>query len=409
MDERHLIFLSYASPDRERVFEYYDFFSNKNFQVWMDKRSIKGGQNWEFEIKRALQKAAIIIVFLSRNSVNRRGYVQREIKIALDQARDKLIDDIYIIPVMLDTGVPVPAQLDDIHILRPEDGDTMQAAAEAIELQLRELGAEAARIQGESELRWTLTTHKDSWDGLPGYEVEYQLPRFHSDVYPQVSEITDIIRGWLLSQAMGERAVKYEQDCDSFNFGQNRFQRQNSWEASCGDPKIKARVATVAYSIWWYGAGAAHPNHGFKTFTFTLDPVTQINRLESIFKVPQTVLPCIQAAVRESLLAERFEGMTSDDEPLALDPEWVERGTEAWDDFTNFVFGDDGIEILFGSYHVAPYAFGPQTAVVPYEKIALFMKKHFACALGVEHLQSGNQPWPFQPSSQAALENKTSG
>ena len=105
MDEQNLVFLSYASPDRDRVFEFCDDLSRRGFNVWMDKRRIKGGQNWDFEINRALQKAVVIVVFLSTNSVNRRGYAQREIKIALDQARDRLIDDIYLIPVILDGGV----------------------------------------------------------------------------------------------------------------------------------------------------------------------------------------------------------------------------------------------------------------------------------------------------------------
>ena len=78
----------------------------------MDKRRLKGGQNWDFEIKRALQKATVIVVFLSSNSVDRRGYAQREIKAALDQAGDKLIDDIYLIPVMLDErGCPSRSSL----------------------------------------------------------------------------------------------------------------------------------------------------------------------------------------------------------------------------------------------------------------------------------------------------------
>lgn len=395
MDEQHLIFLSYASPDRERVFEYYDYLSSKGFQVWMDKRRIKGGQNWDFEIKRALQKATIIIVFISQNSVDRRGYAQREIKIALDQANDRLVDDIYVIPVLLDAGIAIPPELAQIQVLIPEDGDQMEAAAEAIDLQLERLGAESARIQGETELRWTLTSHKDSWDGLPGYEITYQVPRFHSDVYPQVGEITHIIRGWLVDQAMGERAIKYDQGATFLNFGQSRFRRQNSWEASCGEPRIRAGVVTVAYNVWWYGAGAAHPNNGFQTFAFTVDPVTHIRLLSDIFEVPEVAFPIVQKAVREQLLGRSFEGMTSDDTPLGLERSWVEDGTKDWGDLSNFVFSEDGIEFLFGSYHVAAYAFGPLSACIPYEAVAHLMKTHFACALGVEHLRHDAKPWPY--------------
>ena len=55
------IFISYASPDRERVLEYFDWLKKNGFNVWMDCRSIKAGQNWDFEIKRGLDKATFIL------------------------------------------------------------------------------------------------------------------------------------------------------------------------------------------------------------------------------------------------------------------------------------------------------------------------------------------------------------
>jgi len=410
MQAPHLIFLSYASPDRNRVLDWYDWLSSKGFEVWMDKRRLKGGQNWDFEIKRALQKASVVIVFLSCNSVDRRGYAQREIKAALDQAQEKLIEDIYLIPVMLDDGVAIPPELASIQVIRAEDGDQMEAAAEAITTQLERLGAETARIQGESELRWTITTHKDQWDGLPGYESSYQLPRFHSDVYPQVSEITQTLQGWLVSQVMAQRAVKFNQDSDCCNFGQSRFQRQNSWDASCGEPKLKGRVVTIAYTIWWYSAGAAHSNFGFQTFAFTLDPITQFTSLADLFLDKPAAFQLIQGTVREQLLGRSVEGMTNSGEAIQLSEDYVHNGTKDWEDFESFVFGKDGIEFLFGAYQVAPYAFGAQTASIPYALLAKLMQRHVACALGIEHLYYELKPWPFPlndkegPAAQAATD-----
>lgn len=400
MNEQHLIFMSYDSADRERVFEYYDFLTGKGLPIWMDKRRIKGGQDWDFECMRALQKASIVVVFLSHNYVSSQGYAQRESKVALDQARAKKADEIYIIPVLLDADLPIPSEYANIHVLRAEDGDPKQATAEAIDLRLEQLEAETARIQGESELSWTLTTHKDVWDGLPGYESEYQVPSLASDLYPHACEITDVVRGWLLDQVMGEREVKFGQDSEFMNFGQGRHRRQNSWEASCGDPKIKGTLVTIAYSIWWYGAGAAHPNQGFHTFAFTLDPVTQIKSLEDIFETPDEALLIIQAEVRTALLAQRFD--EGEGEAFRLDQEWVDGGTKEWGDFGNFVFGEDGIEFLFGSYHVAPYAYGPQTAIVSYQAIVKLMKKHIASALGVEHLQHDWTPFTAAGDEQDA-------
>lgn len=45
------------------------------------------GQNWELEIQRAARASDIVLVCLSSESVTKAGFMQREIKQALDVAR----------------------------------------------------------------------------------------------------------------------------------------------------------------------------------------------------------------------------------------------------------------------------------------------------------------------------------
>jgi TIR domain len=54
------------------------------FEPWLDEEELLPGQEWAREIPRALQTSDFILIFLSRNSVAKRGYVQREMKLALD-------------------------------------------------------------------------------------------------------------------------------------------------------------------------------------------------------------------------------------------------------------------------------------------------------------------------------------
>jgi hypothetical protein len=278
MEEKALIFLSYASPDYDRVHEYYVALVNDGLDPWLDKEKLVAGQNWDFEIKRALAKATIIVVFLSENSVTRRGYVQREIKIALDQAEAKLHDDIYLIPVMLDEVI-IPAQLQAIQVIGASTDDPYKQLSRAIDEQLKRLGLENIRLQGDSQLRWNMIWHRDTWEGLPGYDTSYQVPRFFSDQNPQASEMTDVIRGWAATEAMEQREVKFSQSTEFCNFGQNPFFRMNTWEASCASPTVRERVVSISYAVHWMGAGAAHPNMHFKTFAFTINPTTQIMSL----------------------------------------------------------------------------------------------------------------------------------
>ncbi|MFK4872256.1 TIR domain-containing protein [Novosphingobium sp. ZW T3_23] len=395
MDNQNLIFLSYASPDRDAVLRFHDDLASAGYNVWMDKHRLKGGQNWDFEIKKALQQAVIIVVFLSGNSVDRRGYAQREIKIALDQANDRLVDDIYLIPLLLESDTPIPDQLSRIQAIGVDDHDPRDALKDAITHQLGRLGVETAKAQAEANLRWTMTTYRDAWEGLPGYEVSYQLPHFSSLENPQVGEITDVVRGWLQSQAMAQREVKFSQSSELFNFGEKKFSRQNTWESACNEPIIKGGVLSLIYSIWWYGAKAMHPNQYFATFCFSINPVTQFRSLEELFENADEAFLLIQSQCREQLLAMNFDEMTNDNTELRLDKGYVEDGTKEWSDFGSFALREDGINVLFSTYQVAPYAFGPQSAHISYEVVAPMIRKEMACLLGIEHLQSKARKWPF--------------
>ena len=96
------IFLSYAREDREKVERLYQKLSKAGFKPWMDTKDILPGEKWPSSIRRAIRDSDFFLVCLSTNSVKKRGWVQREMKQALDLWQEKLEDDIYLIPVRLE-------------------------------------------------------------------------------------------------------------------------------------------------------------------------------------------------------------------------------------------------------------------------------------------------------------------
>lgn len=99
------IFLCYANPDKRKITTLYRNLTLAGFYPWMDKKSIHGGEKWELAIRKAIRSSDFFIICLSKNSVNRRGFMQKEIKIALDIWDEKLEDDIFMIPVRLEDCV----------------------------------------------------------------------------------------------------------------------------------------------------------------------------------------------------------------------------------------------------------------------------------------------------------------
>jgi TIR domain len=60
------------------------------------------GQVWEREIPSAVQSSDAVLVCLSSRPVAKTGYLQREIKFALDAAEEQSDDSIFIVPAKLE-------------------------------------------------------------------------------------------------------------------------------------------------------------------------------------------------------------------------------------------------------------------------------------------------------------------
>jgi hypothetical protein len=70
--------------------------------IWLDEEKLLPGQDWEYEIEKALDESDAVIVALSTRSVTKEGYVQKELRFVIDIALEKPEGTIFILPVRLD-------------------------------------------------------------------------------------------------------------------------------------------------------------------------------------------------------------------------------------------------------------------------------------------------------------------
>lgn len=108
------IFLSYSTKDRVKVEKFYNVLTNEGYLPWMDKKSLYPGDIWAKSITRNIQLSDFFITCLSNNSVNRKCYLKKEIKLALEVLQKRKRKDIVIIPVRLEPCV-VPKVLSEFH------------------------------------------------------------------------------------------------------------------------------------------------------------------------------------------------------------------------------------------------------------------------------------------------------
>lgn len=97
------VFLCYASPDKSVVRALSQRLSLEDWiDVWIDENKLLPGQDWRINILDAVETSDIVIICLSNNSVNKEGYVQKELRYAQEIALEKPEDSIFLIPLRLE-------------------------------------------------------------------------------------------------------------------------------------------------------------------------------------------------------------------------------------------------------------------------------------------------------------------
>jgi len=109
------VFICYAREDVEMAKRLYDDLERAGVSPWLDRKKLLPGQNWKRAIKQAMKDSAYVLALLSSNSVSKTGYVQKELREALDLLEHFPPSKIFIIPARLDDCRPVDERLQDLH------------------------------------------------------------------------------------------------------------------------------------------------------------------------------------------------------------------------------------------------------------------------------------------------------
>jgi hypothetical protein len=96
------VFICHSSGDKTVVRTFYNRLKGDGFAPWLDEEDLLPGQEWDSEIRGAVRASGVVVVCLSRSAITKEGYVQKEIKLALDVAEEKPERTIFLIPARLE-------------------------------------------------------------------------------------------------------------------------------------------------------------------------------------------------------------------------------------------------------------------------------------------------------------------
>ncbi len=80
------IFLCHTAADKPAVRDLYHRLRADGFGPWLDEEDLLPGQKWQREIPKVVTASDVVIVCLSNAALTKAGFVQEEIKFALDVA-----------------------------------------------------------------------------------------------------------------------------------------------------------------------------------------------------------------------------------------------------------------------------------------------------------------------------------
>ncbi len=132
-------FLCHCHADKAAVRELWRRLRDEGIDPWLDAEALLPGQDWNLEIHRAVRTSDVVIVCLSRKATTKAGYVQKEIKFALDLADEQPQGTSFLIPVRLEE-CDVPERLQALHRVDLFDQDGYPKLLRALQGHARRVG-----------------------------------------------------------------------------------------------------------------------------------------------------------------------------------------------------------------------------------------------------------------------------
>lgn len=368
------VFISHASEDLAVAEQLYDYLTRYHYEPWLDKKNILPGQNWNMEIRMALRKADFVVILLSKTAVSKRGYIQREFKLALEYLEEKLDSDIYIIPCKLD-DCEVPDQLSQsqwVELKHPNSFDqivnalntqrkiyqtlerakiTSRDSFEFREVTLRKVVGDEHKIH--TTLAYPQFGDADNEDLriLNNYLEYINLKSYNNFIQPLGSGLFPEDNPDEVVEYIDEEGTRYAPD----------YQLDTSYKVELNTREF---ISITLFS--YHFSGGAHGMYGSMGYNYRLNPLKKFD-LKTLLDEDHGVLPTLRALCKDKLMTrakkelgvEREEEFFLYDEPLK--PEW--------ETFDNFYLHKDSLTIIFPIYQETPYALGEHEVQITFDEL----------------------------------------
>ena len=168
-------FLCHTSSDKDSVQKLYRSLVDDGIDAWLDQEKLVPGQNWQKEIQRAVRNSDVVIVCLSAKSITKEGFVQKEIRIALDFAKEKPDGTIFIIPARLE-DCAVPESMNKFQWVDLFSDNGYERLMNALKLRAENVGATIGFVAKDKNVPFNSKILKNRSDSLRPLDITIDNP-----------------------------------------------------------------------------------------------------------------------------------------------------------------------------------------------------------------------------------------
>ena len=370
LKKQPIVFLSYAREDTAVVTDLRERLEAEGFSVWMDKFSILGGEDWDRSIHRGVSSCDLFVACLSPHSVRKRGYVQREMKLAESVLQGKLPGDIFVVPLMLAPS-EIPESVERFQVVRLFEEDGYERLRQCIHEGIRRANEPRLFVSDDSMI--TVVDHELHEPLAEGH-------RYHVSVrYPQLSGLEES-RQDEINTVLRARAFAFLQDARSRYHGadaahEDAFQSTpSSYKVGYTVTLLSAAVLSVMFNVETYGAGAMHGNEHTVALNYQLRPILPLQLRDLFHHDNETneFLGAISAYCIRELHHQAWSYCEAVQGPAirAYDDEQIHEGAGPDEEnFKAYNLMNDGLMLSFDPYSVGSYSWGTRRVLIPYEDL----------------------------------------
>ncbi len=140
------VFLAHASEDKTAVRELYERLRGIKVDPWLDEVNLLPGQKWRTEILKAIRATDAFVACFSPVAVSKVGYINRELKEALEVADEQPEGKIFLIPLRLQKVEPPDRfrEIQWVDYFNPGGFEFLKRSLTALAEWLRRAGAKVA-------------------------------------------------------------------------------------------------------------------------------------------------------------------------------------------------------------------------------------------------------------------------